>query len=390
MPPLPDIAVICHVWAPYRLRVHRRIAREMPEVRLHTAYLLEKNDQPWTNDKDAATRPVIFGPGESVLAFRLYADIPFDFLKGGRVIRWLKDNNIRAVVMGGYSDAARYRAILWCRRQGIPCFLSGDSNIRADIATGLKRLIKRIVVRAAATRCDLVMPFGRRGHEYYRRYGVPDDRLSFFPYEPDYDMIGNLPQDRIEAARARFNLSPKRQKLVICSRLVRIKRVDLAIAAFTAIAAQRPQWDMIVIGSGPLMDSLRASVPEPLRRRVVFTGFIDQSADIAAVMHNSQVLVHTAERDAWGMVLNEAAAAGLAIVASDDTGAAGDLVEDGVNGRLFSSGHLASLSRCLLEVTDPSHFRPMGEASLRVLADYRRRADPVANLRAALRRFNVI
>jgi glycosyltransferase involved in cell wall biosynthesis len=362
----------------------------MPEVRLHTAYLLEENDQPWTTEQDAATRPVVFGPGESVLAFRLFADIPFDFLKGGRVIRWLKDNNIRAVVMGGYSDAARYRAIFWCRRQGIPCFLTGDSNIRADIATGLKLLIKRAVVRAAANRCDLVMPFGRRGHEYYRRYGVPDDRLSFFPYEPDYDMIRDLPEDRIEAARARFNLSPDRQRLVICGRLVRIKRVDLAIAAFTFIAPQRPQWDIVVIGNGPLIDHLKVSVPEPLRPRVVFTGFIDQPAHIAAVLQNCQVLVHSAEQDAWGLVLNEAAAAGLAIVASDVTGAAGDLVEDGVNGRLFPSGDLAALSQCLLEVTDPAHTRAMGEASLRVLADYRRRADPVANLRAALRRFNVI
>ena len=386
----PDIAVISHVWAPYRLHVHRRLAREIPEVRLHTAYLLEQNDQPWTGEQDAMTRPVIFGPGESVLAFRLFADIPFDFFKGGRVIRWIKDNNIRAVVIGGYSDAARYRTILWCRRHGIPCFLTGDSNIRADVATGLKRLVKHIIVRAAVNRCDLVMPYGRRGHEYYRRYGVPDDRLSFFPYEPDYEMIRNLPQDRIEAARARFNLSPNRQKLVICGRLVRIKRVDLAIAAFSAIAAQRPQWDIIVIGSGPLKESLRASIPEALRPRVVFTGFIDQPADIAAVLHNCQVLVHTAERDAWGLVLNEAAAAGLAIISSDDTGAAGDLVEDGVNGRLFPSGDLASLSRCLLEVTDPAHTQTMRHASLRVLADYRRRADPVANLRSALKRFNVI
>ena len=386
----PNIAVICHVWAPYRLIVLRRIAREMPEVRLHTAYLLEENDQPWTHEQDTATRPIVFGPGESVLTFRLFADIPFDFLKGGRIIRWIKDNSIRAVVMGGYSDAARCRAILWCRRHSIPCFLTGDSNIHADVSTGLKRLIKRIVVRVVANRCDLVMPFGRRGHEYYRRYGVPDDRLSFFPYEPDYAMMRNPPPDRIEAARARFNLSPKRQNLVICGRLVRIKRVDLAIAAFAAIAAQRPQWDMVVLGSGRLMDDLKASVPEPLRPRVIFTGFINQSEDVAAVLQNCQVLVHTAERDAWGLVLNEAAAAGLAIVASDVTGAAGDLVEDGVNGRLFPMGDLAALSRCLLEVTDPTHTYRMREASLRVLADYRKRADPVANLRAALKRFNVI
>jgi glycosyltransferase involved in cell wall biosynthesis len=386
----PNIAVIAHVQAPYRSHVHRRIAREMQEVQLHTAYLREQNDQAWTHVPDPQTNPVIFGYGQGVERYSPVLESARDFVKGGRVIRWMEERDIRAVVMGGYADAARVRAILWCHRRHIPCFLTGDSNIRADLVTGRRRTVKKAFVPWIARRLDMIMPFGRRGHEYYRRYGVPESKLAYFPYEPDYEEIESLSPERIVAAARRHGLRLGRRRMVVCGRLAPVKRVDLAIEAFARVAGERQDWDLVVLGGGPLMERLTASVPPELRDRVIFTGFVPAAADIAAILRNCEVLVHTADWEPWGLVLNEGAAAGLAIVASDVTGAAGDLVEQGVNGFLFASGDSDSLVRSLLSVTDAGVTAPLRAGSRGVLAEYRRRADAVDNLRAALRRFGVI
>ena len=45
------------------------------------------------------------------------------------------------------------------------------------------------------------------------------------------------------------------------------------------------------------------------------------------------------------MVLNEAAAAGLPLVATEESGAAHDLVEDGVNGYRVAAGDVARAAR---------------------------------------------
>jgi glycosyltransferase involved in cell wall biosynthesis len=84
-------------------------------------------------------------------------------------------------------------------------------------------------------------------------------------------------------------------------------------------------------------------------------------------------------------VINEAAAAGLAIVSSTVPGAAAELVRDGVNGRVFPSGNLPALTTALADVTALDHIDAMKAASATVLADWRRRGDPVQGLRSALR-----
>jgi glycosyltransferase involved in cell wall biosynthesis len=59
----------------------------------------------------------------------------------------------------------------------------------------------------------------------------------------------------------------------------------------------------------------------------------------------------------WGMVLNEAACAGLPLVASDAAGAAWDLVEDGVNGFRVPAGDIAALREALRRLVDDAGLR---------------------------------
>ena len=92
----------------------------------------------------------------------------------------------------------------------------------------------------------------------------------------------------------------------------------------------------------------------------------------------------------WAVVINEAAAAGLASIASDVVGAAAELVRDGVNGRVFPAGDRSALIVALRDVTDPANADRMKAASALVLADWRRRADPVAGLRGALQSTGVL
>ena len=92
----------------------------------------------------------------------------------------------------------------------------------------------------------------------------------------------------------------------------------------------------------------------------------------------------------WGLVINEAAAAGLAIVASDVVGAAAELVQDGVNGRLFPIRDHEALTTALLDVTAPDRIDAMRASSAAVLADWRTRGDPVSGLRRALKFVGVI
>jgi len=386
----PAIAIISNSQTPYRLHLHRRIAAEIPQVRLWSVYTHEISNSNWPFETPAEIGPVSFGKGESSNDQAKLKNAHKEWKRGGRIIRWMIEQDVRFVVAMGYNDAGRMRIIRWCRKNTVPCFVFGDSNIHGDSAGGIKAMAKKIVVGYVVRHCSGALACGTLGKAYFAKYGAAENRMFFFPYEPDYQLIADLPAERIDAARQRFGLAADRRRIVYSGRLMGLKRVDLLIDAFLAIAQRRPQWDLVVVGGGPLRGELEAKIPSQLRGRVIWTGFINEQSTVTAIYRASDVLVLPSDYEPWAVVINEAAAARMAIVSSSVVGAAAELVRDGVNGRLFPPGDRDQLTACLLDVTDSSRTEMMRKKSAQVLRDWRNRGDPVDGLRAAMRSVGVI
>jgi glycosyltransferase involved in cell wall biosynthesis len=93
----------------------------------------------------------------------------------------------------------------------------------------------------------------------------------------------------------------------------------------------------------------------------------------------ADVFVFPSRHDGWAVVINEACAAGLPIIVSTQTGAAHDLVEEGVNGFLLNCEEIdrwAERMAWCLEHRD--RLASMGEAS-------RRMVEPFSNVAGAAR-----
>lgn len=383
----PLVAIITGELTPYRVHFHRRIASEIPEIRLATLLVVEPKKSAWAVDDPLINTVHLAAPERG--AGRLNHLVQ-DWSTSSNLLRWLEGNRPSAVEINGYNSVTLLRAIRWCRRRSTPSFLWADSNIRCDNPAGWKRFLKRRTLPRLFRQVSVCMPCGSLGAAYFRRYGVTDDRIIRSPYEPDYDQIAALDPRVEEEAAETFALAPDRRRAVVSSRLVPVKRVDLAIRAFEKVADQRPQWDLVILGDGPLRDELESMVPARLKQRVRFAGFIGRQELVTAVYRRSDLLLHPAEYEPWALVINEAVAAGLAVVTTSAVGAAAELVRDGENGRIVPPGDLESLAGALLDATDPVRAGAMRAASPSMLQRWRAEADPIDGLRAALRRVGVI
>lgn len=386
-PQRPRVALIMVVATPYWLHLHRRIDREIPEIELHCLYTHDIPDQPWALDGAADIRPVRFGAGERAEGKAIFGSAKREYARAGRIIRWLKENNARFVVLYGYNDAGRIRILRWCKRVGIPCFIAADSNIKDDHARGVKAILKKILVGSAVRSATGGMPFGTAGKNYFVKYGAKPNNVYLVPGEPDYTIIDAVTDSAVAAVAQRFGLQmdePRRRRLVFCGRLVHVKGIDTLVDAFCQIATSRTDWDLVVVGDGALKTELQQRVPATLKDRVIWTGFVGDPSTIAALYKACDVLVLPSRFEPWGLVVNEALAAGAALVASDIVGAADDLLRPGVNGLSFPAGDTSALAAALMDVTDPSKIDAYKAGSARVIADWRRTADPVQGLRAAL------
>lgn len=385
-----NVAFVANGVTPYRLHVYRRILAEMPEVRLHTIYTHLERGSAWQQQMPAEMNPLDLSNGQAAQTRSHPRNALTEWRKGGAVIRHLRENAVRAVVVWGYDDVGRLRVIRWCHRNGVAVFLAADSNARGDRSRGLRRAIKRAWVGWVVNRCAGVLPCGSLGRQYFEAYGADPRRIQYFPYEPDYRRLRHPDPTLVEAMRGRLGLAPDRRRIVYSGRLVPEKRVEVLLEAFARMAGARPQWDVLILGDGAERAALQAAVAPELADRVKWAGFVGNPDELAATYHGCDVLALPSDYEPWALVINEAVACGLAVVCTDVVGAAAELVHDGVNGRIVPPGDAAALSRALLAVTDPHVLESMKRSAGTVLAEWQRRGDPIDGLRKAWRDEGVI
>lgn len=386
-----DIAIISNVPTPYRIALHRRVIDELPEIRLHSIFTHTKPQFDWKLDGLENINPIwMQTSGASAPRISHLLSHWQQWKLGGRIARYLHQHRIRAVIINGYNNMTRLRLIAHLHRHNIPVFVRGDSNVIADrdlrpARQWLKsRLLQWVIHRSSGMMC-----MGTLGQQYFEKYGEDPERIYRFTLLPDYEFFEtDDPQDR-RALREQFNLPEDRRYIIYSGRLVQVKRVDTLIDAYAQLADQLPDWDLLIAGDGVLRDSLKARVPQAVRDRVHWLGFLDAPA-LRSAYHMSEVLVLPSSYEPWALVVNEAMAAGLVVVSSNVVGAAGDLVVDGESGRTFEPGDIHELAEALLDVTQPQRLESMKQCSAQILQNWRTEADPVVALRHALHDVGVL
>ncbi|QRX91511.1 glycosyltransferase [Streptomyces noursei] len=218
----------------------------------------------------------------------------------------------------------------------------------------------RLALRGAYPRLDaLVTATEADAHAHLRRLRLPGVRVAAVPRA--------VPAPRLAPADGTGRW------VVAAGRLTRAKRYDVLVRAFAAVAAERPDWRLRIYGGGPEKPALRALIDElDLYNHVFLMG---PAGPLESEWAKGAVAVDPADREPAGTDLAEALRCGLPAVATDSPYGPGELVEDGVTGRLVPAGHPAALAAALLElIGDTAGRTRMGAAALAASA----RFDPAA------------
>jgi glycosyltransferase involved in cell wall biosynthesis len=381
----PGLAIVTNSVTPYHVNLQRLVAAGIPELKLHVLITHFAADFKWNVEIPLELHLQRFGAvGEHPLENPLKRPV-WGWRKGGRMIRYFRENNIRAAIINGYRFISYLRLMNYCYRSNIPFFVNADSNIRSEpVLSPVSKFSKRAIYNWWMKRGSGVFSMGTLGDEFFIKYGARPDRLYRVPYWPELSAFERVDPAGLQRFRQSYRLDPQRRLLLFSGRLVSAKRVDLLIDAFAAIASARPNWDLLIVGDGVLNGELHGRVPEPLRSRVIWTGFLE-AQELASAYHAADVLVLPSDHEPWAVVVHEALAAGLVVVASSVVGAAHDMVEDGKSGRIFPAGDVQALTQALLDVTAENAFSNFKEQSRNSLIRWTTAVRPVEEIRRALR-----
>jgi glycosyltransferase involved in cell wall biosynthesis len=147
---------------------------------------------------------------------------------------------------------------------------------------------------------------------------------------------------------------------LFCGQMIRRKGLDLLLEAFARLDSRAR---LLLVGREAELPEMLAPLSADVRTRIEYAGFRAPEA-LPQFFAKADVFVLPSRQEGWGVVVNQALAAGLPILCSDAVGAGFDLVEDGVNGIRFRADEVDALEVALREMLEhPQCIAAMGTAS---------------------------
>jgi glycosyltransferase involved in cell wall biosynthesis len=273
--------------------------------------------------------------------------------------------HVDAVWLHGWHGPRMRRAMTEAARRNTPVLMRGENTLAAmPDGAGLRGLVKRRYLDWIFARCAAFLYIGTANRDYYRAHGVDPSRLFFMPYAVDNDFFRARAVEAAtgrEAFRASLNLASDRPVILFAGKLQRRKHPLTLIAAFQELDYDRLGRPYLVfVGDGELRDSIIAAAAHDDRIR--FLGFRNQT-EMPAFYDLADVFVLPAEKEPWGLAVNEAMNAGCPVIVTDQCGCHADLVNESC-GAVVPSGNADALAAALTRVIgDPERRRVMGNAA---------------------------
>jgi phosphatidyl-myo-inositol alpha-mannosyltransferase len=275
------------------------------------------------------------------------ARLSFGFLSAGRVRRWLKEGNFD--VLHVHEPAAPSLSLLACWVADGPIVATMHAALPRSralhaagpiLASALEKISGRIAV-AEAARSTLVEHMGGDAVLIpnglsVRRYEKAEPLPGFPGKGGTLGFLGRMDESR--------------------------KGLDILLAAFALLAAERPALRLLIAGRGD-PDDVLSQVPVPYRDRIVLLGEVSDE-DRVRMLHSVDVFcAPNTGGESFGYVLVEAMASGAPIVASD-IDAFRQVLRDGDAGELFEVGNPAQLAVAAGRLLDdPAHRATLAAAA---------------------------
>ncbi len=180
-----------------------------------------------------------------------------------------------------------------------------------------------------------------------------------------YNVVGN---DDFHPNKIKYLAVPHQKPyfLAINRFLQKKNLLDLisSYAAYHQVAATN-SWDLVLCGDGQLRPQIEQKIAElDLKEYVHLTGFLQQDEQLPYFAH-AKCFIHASTQEQWGLVVNEAMAAGLPVIVSNHCGCFEDLIIEGVNGFGFNPKNSQQLTNLMLKMSSGEiDLKEMGQAAL--------------------------
>ncbi len=273
------------------------------------------------------------------------------------------------VALPGWQPPEAQAGLWWCKRTGAKAICMSDSKVDDAPRSWWKEAIKKQIVK----RFDSALVAGTPHKEYIQALGMPADRV-FLGYDVvDNDYFDRLSEEtRAERTQWQEKLGLPKHYFLLMTRFIEKKNLPRLLDAYHLYRSRTSApWDLVMAGSGEQEHALHLQASTLRLEGVHWPGFIQYPEQPRFFgLASAYILPSTMEQ--WGLVVNEAMAAGLPVLVSRTAGCQYELVEDGQNGFLFDPFAIEDMAACMTRMSSLStaEREAMGAHSRKIIANW--------------------
>lgn len=359
-PGLPRVAILFQRFGPYHIARLNAATRHMTVIGIE----LSGTDRtyPWagTAGTEAFSRHVVS------------PDIDAEGVLGMVRKVWTALANARpqTVAIAGWSHPAAMAALLWCASTGTPAIVMSDSAETDEIRHRWREAVKRRIVALYGA----ALVGGAPHRRYLTTLSMPErhilDGLDVVD-NTHFSVGAGLARQKDASLRALHGL-PDRYFMTSC-RMIAKKNLFTVLDAYRDYRSQvgAAAWDLVMLGEGRLASELRNyAVQLGLTGHVHMPGF-RQYDELPVFYGLAAAFILASTTEQWGLVVNEAMAAGVPVLVSSRCGCREDILQPGISGYLFDPDDPRQLSLSMQAVgADSGKAARMALAGQNVIAEW--------------------
>jgi 1,2-diacylglycerol 3-alpha-glucosyltransferase len=273
-----------------------------------------------------------------------------------KLLAILNQTSPDAVAISGYARPAMIATLLWCLWNRKAPILLSETTEYDEPRSWWKEQIKKLII----ARFKAALVGGKPQKRYLVKLGMPSDAIFF-----GYDIVGNevFHPNQIKSLPQPLDKS----FFLAINRFVTKKNLLFLLSAYAAYRQTlgADALDLVLCGDGELRSQIEQKIIDlNLQNYVHLTGFLQQEQMLPYFAH-AKCFIHVSIQEQWGLVVNEAMAAGLPVLVSNRCGCYEDLVIEGVNGFGFDPENKEELTNLMIEMSSGAvDLESMGKASI--------------------------
>jgi glycosyltransferase involved in cell wall biosynthesis len=280
-------------------------------------------------------------------------------------------------VIDGYSYSSCWAGLLWAKRNKRKIILWSSSNKDDHKRVFYKESIKGFFIK----RCNAYNVYGTKSRDYLLKLGAKRDKVFILGNNTNNSFYYNETikwRGKRDVLCQEYEMPPN--NFLCVGRFSPEKNLFHLLDAYKRIEYNN-NWGLILVGNGPQKTDIEDYINKNHIRNVFMPGF-RQKDDIPKFFAISDVFILPSISETWGLVVNEAMAAGLPVLVSKKCGCYSDLIIEGVNGFSFDPLDEFALSDLMHNIIqDKVNLEYMGKKSLEIIEKFtpERAAEIISN-----------